>query len=298
MFSSVLVGVDGHDGGQDAIALGRQLIVPGGSLTLAYVYPGDPYRRPERTTRGVRAADHARDLLEEARQRADVTANLRWRRSSSTGRGLHELAEMVEADLLVVGSSRRGLVGRVLQGDDTQAALSGAPCPVAIAPAGYGRWPTSSMRVIGVGYDGSPESERALQVARELAADIGATLSAFPAVSLPSGVVRPGPVPLAGAVDTTVEEAGDVAALHGVDGNAADGELAEELAGYSTSVDLLVVGSRGYAPLRRLVHGNTTQHLARTAACPLLVLSRTAREAHTPPLPDEGHHEATPAGAA
>lgn len=49
---------------------------------------------------------------------------------------------------------------------------------------------------------------------------------------------------------------------------------AEELALYSRSVDLLVIGSRGYGPIGRVVHGNTAQKLARTARCPLLVLTR------------------------
>jgi hypothetical protein len=35
-----------------------------------------------------------------------------------------------------------------------------------------------------------------------------------------------------------------------------------------------VVGSRGYGPVGRLVHGSTSQRLARAAHCPLLVLTR------------------------
>jgi hypothetical protein len=44
-------------------------------------------------------------------------------------------------------------------GDDTRAALNGAPCAVAIAPLGYadGR---ASICKIGVAYNASPESER------------------------------------------------------------------------------------------------------------------------------------------
>jgi hypothetical protein len=37
----------------------------------------------------------------------------------------------------------------------------------------------------------------------------------------------------------------------------------------------LVVGSRGYGPVGRLIHGSTSQQLARTARCPLLVLARS-----------------------
>jgi hypothetical protein len=36
-----------------------------------------------------------------------------------------------------VGSSRHGVLGRVLMGDDARASLNGAPCAVAAAPLGY-----------------------------------------------------------------------------------------------------------------------------------------------------------------
>jgi len=65
-------------------------------------------------------------------------------------RGLHELCEVTGADLLAVGSSRRGLLGRVLLGDDMQAALDGAPCAIAIATTNYSHEPVA-MREIGVG---------------------------------------------------------------------------------------------------------------------------------------------------
>lgn len=35
-----------------------------------------------------------------------------------------------------------------------------------------------------------------------------------------------------------------------------------------------MIASRGYGPVGRLVHGSTTRQLARTARCPLLVLTR------------------------
>jgi nucleotide-binding universal stress UspA family protein len=40
MFDKVIVGVDGQQGGSDAIALAEQLAAPGASLTLAHVYGG------------------------------------------------------------------------------------------------------------------------------------------------------------------------------------------------------------------------------------------------------------------
>lgn len=294
MFNNVLVGVDGHEGGEDAIALARMLVADGGDLTLAYVSPGDPYARPATTGRRVQAVERAEKLLEQARERAGVAANLRWRRSSSAGRGLHELAEVIDADLLVVGSSARGLLGRVLLGDDTRAALNGAPCAVAVAPAGYSRRP-ESVGVIGVGYDGSPQSEHALQVASGLAAQTGAKLSAFEVVSLPKVAFGPGPLPVSDTIDALVEQARRrMAAVDGVEARVAYGQPADELAAYSASVDLLIVGSRGYGPIGRLVHGSTSQQLARAARCPLVVLTRVVRQAHTRASSRDEQREVTP----
>ena len=165
----------------------------------------------------------------------------------------------------------------MLIGDDTRAALNGAPCAIAIAPANYSRQPVA-MREIGVAYDGSPESEHAIAVARELAAECGAKLSAFEAVSLPSYAFLGGPMPVDDAPESLVDDARErIAALGGVEPHAAYGMPVEELAVYSASLDLLVVGSRGYGPIGRLIHGSTSQQLARSARCPLLVLTRAVR---------------------
>ena len=293
MFKRIVVGVDGRAGGRDAIALARLLVAAGGELTLAHVVPGDAH-----ASRGAGAAyeapeaERAEVLLERVREETGVEAHLRWRASSSVGRGLHELCELIGADLVAVGSSRRGLLGRVLIGDDTSAA-NGAPCSIAIAPNNYSQQP-SAIRQIGVGYDGSPESEHALSVARMLAGVSGAKLSALEAVSLPSDAFL-GP----GAVDNTpqrlLEDArGRIAALGDVEPRAAYGQPAEELALYSVSLDLLIVGSRGYRPIGRLIHGSTSQQLAHSARCPLLVLTRTAGPSATDEAAAHGREGTVP----
>ena len=109
--------------------------------------------------------EKAEELLGKARDEMGVDAKLHVLGSPSVGRGLHETAETLGADLLVVGSAGRGVLGRIFVSDDTRAALNGASSAVAITPAGHGPGP-SAMREIGVGYDGSPESEYALRVAR------------------------------------------------------------------------------------------------------------------------------------
>jgi nucleotide-binding universal stress UspA family protein len=277
MFSQVVVGVDEDAGSHDAITVAAKLLAGGGALSLAHVCTGSP-----RVYRGVSAMpepsdrERAVELLERTREESRVPAHLRVHEARSVGRGLHDVCEVIGADLLVVGSSRRGLLGRVLLGDDTRAALNGAPCAIAIAPAGYVT-ERAGMREIGVGYDGSQESAHALQFARSLARELGAKLSAFEAITIPSTALSTGPLPFDEMVSSLVADARDrIAALGEVEPHAAYGHPAEELAVYSASLDLLVVGSRGYGPMGRLIHGSTSQGLARTARCPLLVLPRTA----------------------
>jgi nucleotide-binding universal stress UspA family protein len=278
MFGHVLVGVDEYEGGRDAIALGKSLLARDGKLTLGNIYAGDPhvYRSASAAYEATEQA-YSLGLLEKIRGEEELDADLRSAGAPSVGRGLHELAEREGADLLVVGSCRRGLLGRVLISDDTRAALNGAPCAVAVAPAGFAHEPVV-VREVGVGYDGSPESAHALELARELSNDFGARLSAFTAVSIPTRAFGPGQIPVSELIRTRVEEAReDIAALGGVEPHAAYGRAAEELALYSASLDILVVGSRGYGPLGRLVHGSTSRHLTRLTRCPLLVLPRGAR---------------------
>jgi nucleotide-binding universal stress UspA family protein len=138
VFNNVLVGVDRHLAGRDAVALATQLLAPGGTLTLAHIYPGDPRLRRTGTS-DYRTIERRRalELLAGTRERAGMSAQLRCVEASSPGRGLRELARSIGADLLVVGSSHRGRLGRILLGDDARGALNGAPCVVAVAPVGY-----------------------------------------------------------------------------------------------------------------------------------------------------------------
>jgi nucleotide-binding universal stress UspA family protein len=185
VFSNVLIGVDGDSGGRDAIALAKQLAAADARVTLANVYGGNwTLGRGGGALLALERED-SNQLLKRERSAASLEAELLACSAPSVGRGLHELADRHHADLLVVGSTRRGLVGRVLMGDDTAASLNGAPCAVAIAPVGYTASPDAFAK-IGVGYDRSPESERALATAREFAARHKSSISALSVISLQS----------------------------------------------------------------------------------------------------------------
>jgi nucleotide-binding universal stress UspA family protein len=265
MFKNVLVGVDGRPNGRDAIALATRLNDANGKLTLAYVHRGEAKEDLE----------DAHKLLEAERDAAGVQAELLSVVSASPGRGLHQQAEELGADLLVVGSCSRGALGRVMLGDDTRAALNGAPCPVAIASRGLADRPEPIANV-GVGYNGSPESEAALALARELAVPTRASVHALEVVSIPS-VAYAGLIPpaIGESIDLLLQEAKvRLRDLPDVEGDAIYGLAGEELAAFGDQLDLLLVGSRGYGPVKRLVVGSTSDYLERHARCSLLVLTR------------------------
>lgn len=275
MFKKVLVGSDGRQGGRDAIALARQLLDRDGEMTLARIYPGP---RSHAYAPGVREAERDRAVagVEKDRAEAGVDARTLTREGLSAGRALHELAEQEQADLLVLGSTHRGAFGRALLGDDTRESLNGAPCAVAVAPGGYADR-SGPFATIGVGYDGSPESRAALEVAREIAGPGGAAIRVLQVLHFPTYIYT-GLIPPAGeGIDELVKGAdAEMKQLSGVEAKAEYGLPGEDLASFSRELDLLIVGCRGYGPVGRLIHGSTSNYLQRHARGPLLVLPRPA----------------------
>jgi len=277
MFKNVISGVDGRGGRRDAIALATKLLDGAGSLTLVHVRQGatNPYHA---IAPGLldEERDASEKLLERERVETGVSAELVSVVGQSPGRGLHERAEEQDADLIVVGSCKRGVLGRVMVGDDASAALNGSPSAVAIATAGY-RELGRPLEKLGVAYNGSPESEDALKAARELAHETGGRVSALEVVHLSAyafGGLVAAP-PMGDAIEEMLSQAeARMRALKGVEGRASYGLPGEDLAAFSDEVDLLIVGSRSYGPVRRLVYGSTSTYLERHARCSLLVLPR------------------------
>jgi nucleotide-binding universal stress UspA family protein len=200
----------------------------------------------------------------------------------SPAKGLDELARDEGADVIIVGASGRSRLERVLAGTTAEALLSGAPVPVALAPRGYAERPTPSWDVIGCGFDGSAEARAALDLAKDLAVRRRAALRLlavhqpvpFPGVS-GGGAFEHEPInhSLREALRRQLDEAAS-----GLDQSPEtrllDGHAAGVLIDQSNQVDLLVVGSRGYGPVRSVVLGSVSRALAREAACPVIVVPR------------------------
>ncbi len=280
MFENALVGVDGSPFGQDAVALAASLVQDGGRLTLVHVHHGGlhPFQLID-PAGGEEERAASEKLLIQERERSGVAAGLLSAVGGSPAGVLHEQAEQRGADLLVVGSSRRGVLGRVMLGDDTRRALNGAPCAVAVAARAYAQAPKPLTRV-GVGFNDSPESHAALAAASAIAARADAEPRALEVITIPTYAYTGLMAPSVGEeIDTFMQEANErMRALKGAEGRAVYGLTGEELAAFSDELDLLVVGSRSYGPLKRLVLGSTSDYLERHARCSLLVLPRSAAQ--------------------
>lgn len=209
--------------------------------------------------------------------------------SSSPARGLHELAEEIDADLILVGSAHHGRLGQILAGSVGVALLHGSPCAVGVAPRGYRNESGDGITAVVAGVDGSEESAHALVDACRLAADTGARLKLV-AVAEPPPIAA-GKGGNAGRHELTeaikeemrkrLEDARE-SVLEGIDADATliTGDPVEALvdaAGAPGTV--LFVGSRGYGPLRRVLLGSVATHLMRSAPCPLIVTPRGMHDA-------------------
>ena len=112
LFSNVIVGMDGHEGGGDALALARQLLAGECALVPAHVFFIDP-RAPLFAAQIDHSAARERALERLAREclsRSDP--QIVSIAATSVGEGLHELALKHRADLIAVGACSRGLIGR------------------------------------------------------------------------------------------------------------------------------------------------------------------------------------------
>ena len=277
MFNNVLVGVDGRQGGRDAVALAAALLAHDGQLTIAHVRQGE-LNPIHALTPKLLSEEHtaSQELLERERSHGGVEAELLSLTALSAGRALHEQAEHQHADLIVVGSCSRGTIGRVMLGDDTRAALNGAPCAVAIAAQGLAENPTIAR--IGVAYNRTPESQSALAAARALAAERDTAVHALQVLTLPVYGVGLFATPIADTTDQRLKEANrPLEAMADLQAQTIYGVLpGEELAVFGNDLDLLVVGSRSYGPFKRLVAGSTSGYLERHAHCSLLILPRAS----------------------
>jgi len=241
LYPKVVAGYEENERGEDALVLARRVVErDGGELNVVHVEKGSP---------------------------ADA---------------FQALAESGEADLVALGSTHHAHVGSVAPGSVAEHLLHGARCRLVIAPKGYAQGDHSQdrLRVVGVGYDGMAESHAALDEAARLATKFGASMKVI-------GVLRPIPPTAAAAAAQAGADLGPdfQSRLHD-----AVSQLPSELRALpilergdpvqklleaaEVGIDLLVLGSRGFGPVMRLLIGSVSSRVIRGAPCPVMVVPR------------------------
>ena len=282
MYRKILVGYDDSDQAKDALALGKQLAdATGAELVAAGVFQFDPMWEGLDPHFREADAEFARKIEAAAKS---VGAEAEATPSSSPARGLHRLAEEIGAELILVGSARHGRIGQILAGSTGIALLHGSPCAVGIAPSGYRHQSGAGIASIAVGFDGSEESGLALIAATQLASKIDAKMKLVAvAQPPPPSMGKGGNVGRRELTEAIQEEMRNrlaearEAIPDDVEAEATliTGDPVEALVNVAQiSGTLLVLGSRGYGPLRRVLLGSVSTELVRSAPCPLIVTPR------------------------
>lgn len=285
--TKIIAGVDDPDRSRDAVALAARLArATGVDVEAVSAYPYDDVA-------GRSANSGFRRLLREEAEQRIATAcegieapDILYRTIADThaARGIQDLALHDGGAMIVIASSHRGAMGRVLAGTVAERLLHGAPCPVAVAPKGYAERSDAPIETIGVAYDGSAESEAALTGAVAMARALGARLRVIGVLDTmiygtPALMSGPGfiavPDDLRDRTRESLEQRvrdlpGDVAA----EMVALEGDPEHELSEQTAKVDLMVTGSRGYGPHRAVLLGSVSGRLVRDASCPVIVVPR------------------------
>lgn len=281
--AGVATDAESHDGVVLAAAIARATQAPDLMLVaiepeLPLVVPGADWRRMRRETKA---------LLERTRDAFAPQARFAIDTDLSVARGLRRVIAVEHRQLLATGSDRHAPAGEVSIGRRTRQLLHELPCSLAIAPRGLSERPDFTLRRIGVGYDGGEEAEAALATASALATGSGAELVIRGVVDdrippLGWSAVWTGPIKeswedamedeVNALRDRIARAAADLPVT--VDAQVMRGRPGESLRTLTSELDLLVIGSRRWGPVARLLLGGTGETLAQGARCALLVVPR------------------------
>ena len=274
MADAVIAGYDGSEGARDALALADTLARSAGrELVLVCVAPvaGAP-----------RAAEAPAGELEALLAAVAVPPEVERRviADDSVARGLHRVAEAEGASAIVVGTPSRALPGRIAMGTVAERLLHGSPCAVALAPRGHAA-AAREFRNIVVAYTASDEARAALRVAAGLAQANGATVRVVSVVGAPPSWHNDPQSWRRGAREASRSDLDRslraLASTVAVEGRVLDGDPVEAVLQSAHGwADLIVAGSRGYGPQRRVLLGSVSSGLLDRAQVPVLITPRGA----------------------
>jgi nucleotide-binding universal stress UspA family protein len=289
MASRVVIGYDGSAASEDAVAFGLTWCRSTGDVPIvATVYPEEhPFGVGRVDVEWVTyVREQAEIIQDKARATVGDAALYRNVASTSAAHGLADLADDVEAAMVIVGTTTEetGLT-RALLGTSTERLLHGATVPVTVVPPGWRQSAPDRISSIGVAYVDTRDGREALRRAVRVALRIPARLTLYSVLGQSSErysylVGRTDEQAFVDKARDSYGKAMEFAAA-GVPPEQEprtvilEGAVVESLAALGPDdVDLLICGSRGYGPVRRVLLGGVSSPLIRRAQLPVIVVPR------------------------
>lgn len=295
----LVVGVTPEPQSLDALALGctlaeslRAELVVTNIVPRGYDFPGPAHVDAEWRAFLI---DQADATLDRARAELQGRPGVSYRMSfhNSSGVGLNRFAEEIDARLIVVGSAAGGSTDRIEIGSTADQLLHGSSTAVAIAPFGYASWaPVATGRVV-LAYQATPEASHALELLVGMITSLdGLAQQRLALVSVVQQQTRIygsrlGAHAEDGVMAALVEQAESAleaaatavpAALRPVTTQVLTGrDVANALSHFEWGDDdLLVVGSTGRGPWRRVLLGDMSHRIVKATSVPVCVIPRSA----------------------
>lgn len=232
-------------------------------------------------------------LESELRDRG-VSATVRTEEHGSPAHALADAVKEVDPALVVVGSTHRGKLGRVLLGTTATHLMDGSHCPVVVVPRGH-EVHADRVRAVGAAFFPTGEGHEALRTAALLARSAGARLEPVMVLS-PDHAEEQSPGLLArehhdkdakedissrerlSAQDSLRTALATLVPNLEVEPDVLYQDAAHGLIAASERLDLLVMGSAAHGPAHNVALGSVTRKVTAHAACPVLVLPRDAAD--------------------
>lgn len=289
MFDRIVAGYAGDQAGRDSIMLASTLAaLLGSELTVVFPYqpllssvPADAVEQ--------RVREEVRALTAGIENAPEPTYH--WTPSSWPIHGLHEMARYEEAQLIVYGSAREGMADH-LHVSLMERLVHGAPCAVAIAPAHYAERERRPLLRVGVGFSSSEEGISAMHLAQAFAVRTGGRLDVIAGAGLePALASYAYSSPALPEVERVIFDETEAtlervtAELDGevpVERETIKGDPGEVLIERSCELDILMLGSRAYGPLRHALMGSVSARVMREARCPVLTVPRGVARGESP----------------
>jgi nucleotide-binding universal stress UspA family protein len=227
----------------------------------------------------------AENALSRARARlpSDVPSSFEVLHARSAAAGLLEMAEKVDASLIVVGSASESGSGTVSVGSTSARLLHSSHVPVALAPRGFRVKDGARVERVTVAFGGSHED--LLVATAGVAARVGTSLrvasfAVRPRPPYTSGVGREADdemtsqwvAEISAAARAVVPDGAEFAVGHGEDW----GDAMEDIPWHEG--DVLVVGSSSIGPVARVFLGSRATKIVRHSPVPVVVVPRGRAE--------------------